>query len=282
MRIDIANRLADIRRERGYSQEALAAELGVSRQAVSKWERAESSPDTDNLIALADLYGLSLDQLIRGEVTTAPTGKGAEDAPELETAAEPTDSVEEGAQTAVEAEKPAVEKPTQEWGRPGRHRRSGDQVHVSWRGIHVIEEDGSEVYVGPGGIHVSESHAGVPSHWHHRWSRWDGLVVLLSLVGLLTVGFLTPWGWGWAVCCLLVMPLWSSACKVADASAGAGSRCAIRELWTVAVLAIFVVLGLGCGLWHPGWAVLLLIPIGQLVMSLLWDEFDRREEAPAK
>lgn len=64
MNLEIANRLVALRREHGYSQEDLAARLGVSRQAVSKWERAESSPDTDNLIALARLYGVSLDEML--------------------------------------------------------------------------------------------------------------------------------------------------------------------------------------------------------------------------
>lgn len=53
MNLEIANRLLALRREHGYSQEELAYKLGVSRQAVSKWERAESSPDTDNLLTLA-------------------------------------------------------------------------------------------------------------------------------------------------------------------------------------------------------------------------------------
>ena len=65
MNVEIAQRLAELRRKRGYSQEALANALGLSRQAVSKWERAESSPDTENLIALARQYGVSLDELIR-------------------------------------------------------------------------------------------------------------------------------------------------------------------------------------------------------------------------
>lgn len=64
MNVKIAQRLADLRRQKGYSQESLANALGLSRQAVSKWERAESSPDTDNLIALARLYGVSLDDLL--------------------------------------------------------------------------------------------------------------------------------------------------------------------------------------------------------------------------
>lgn len=64
MNIEIANRLQKLRKEKGYSQEQLADALGISRQAVSKWERAESSPDTDNLICLAKLYGISLDELL--------------------------------------------------------------------------------------------------------------------------------------------------------------------------------------------------------------------------
>ena len=68
MNIAIANRLVELRRAHGYSQEELAGKLGVSRQAVSKWERAESSPDTDNLIALARLYGGSPWYLIRTHI----------------------------------------------------------------------------------------------------------------------------------------------------------------------------------------------------------------------
>lgn len=64
MNLTIANRLVELRQALGLSQEALASSLGVSRQAVSKWERGESSPDTDNLIALASLYGVSLDALL--------------------------------------------------------------------------------------------------------------------------------------------------------------------------------------------------------------------------
>ncbi|MFR7797062.1 MAG: helix-turn-helix transcriptional regulator [Collinsella sp.] len=48
MNVETAQRLADLRRSKGFSQEGLARKLGLSRQAVSKWERAESSPDTEN------------------------------------------------------------------------------------------------------------------------------------------------------------------------------------------------------------------------------------------
>jgi HTH-type transcriptional regulator/antitoxin HipB len=64
MNIEIAERLIKLRKEKGLSQEELASKLGLSRQAVSKWERAEASPDTDNLICLARIYGVSLDDLL--------------------------------------------------------------------------------------------------------------------------------------------------------------------------------------------------------------------------
>ena len=67
MNIETANRLYELRKKNGLSQEELADKLGISRQAVSKWERAEASPDTDNLILLAKLYGITLDELLNAE-----------------------------------------------------------------------------------------------------------------------------------------------------------------------------------------------------------------------
>ena len=69
-------RLNRLRKERGLSQEDLAGIIGVSRQAVQKWESGTSSPDTDNLIALADYFGVSLDYLLRGtQAQPAPAGQ---------------------------------------------------------------------------------------------------------------------------------------------------------------------------------------------------------------
>jgi transcriptional regulator with XRE-family HTH domain len=73
MNIEIANRLVELRRSKGLSQEELAEKIGISRQAVSKWERAESSPDTDNLIQLAKLYDLTLDELLFGKTKDSDT-----------------------------------------------------------------------------------------------------------------------------------------------------------------------------------------------------------------
>ncbi len=63
----MGTQLAQLRKKNGYSQEMLAEELGFSRQAISKWERGESVPDTDTLIILSRLYGVSLDELVGKE-----------------------------------------------------------------------------------------------------------------------------------------------------------------------------------------------------------------------
>lgn len=68
MNIEIANRLVELRKQKGLSQEDLANKLGVSRQAVSKWECGEASPDTDNLITLSKLYEVSLDELVGNKI----------------------------------------------------------------------------------------------------------------------------------------------------------------------------------------------------------------------
>ena len=69
MSYEFADRLIELRKNEGMSQEELAQRIGLSRQAVSKWERAESAPDISNLVALSDVYGISIDELVHGVAT---------------------------------------------------------------------------------------------------------------------------------------------------------------------------------------------------------------------
>lgn len=115
MTIEIADRLIKLRKKYGYSQEELADKLGLSRQAVSKWERAEASPDTDNLICLAKLYGVSLDELL---------------------------NTDESVETIVE-----------EQIKPGQHKEEGvhlvddegNEVHITNKGVTLVDEHGKKV-----------------------------------------------------------------------------------------------------------------------------------------
>ncbi|MBQ7909183.1 MAG: helix-turn-helix domain-containing protein [Clostridia bacterium] len=63
----LGQRIYQYRRANGMSQEDLAESLNVSRQSVSKWETDGSIPDLDKLVALSELFGISLEQLVKGE-----------------------------------------------------------------------------------------------------------------------------------------------------------------------------------------------------------------------
>ena len=70
--MEFRERLFDLRRQAGLSQEDLANLLNVSRQAVQKWEAGTSRPDMDNLVSLAEYFKVSLDYLVAGRETTPP------------------------------------------------------------------------------------------------------------------------------------------------------------------------------------------------------------------
>lgn len=65
--MELNERLAQLRKEHGLSQNDLADQLKVSRQAVSRWEQGLAMPSSDNLIYLSKLYGITLDELIHGK-----------------------------------------------------------------------------------------------------------------------------------------------------------------------------------------------------------------------
>ena len=74
----IGNKIQSCRKKAGLSQEALAQKLGISRQAVSRWETGEAIPDTEKVIQLSRLFQVSTDYLLLGEIEKA---QGADSAP---------------------------------------------------------------------------------------------------------------------------------------------------------------------------------------------------------
>lgn len=70
----LADKIIELRKQFGWSQEDLAAKLDVSRQSVSKWESARSIPDLTKIIKMADLFGVSTDYLLKDEIETVEPG----------------------------------------------------------------------------------------------------------------------------------------------------------------------------------------------------------------
>ena len=61
----MGEKILSMRKARGWSQEELAERIGVTRQAVSRWESGAAKPDADKIIAVCDLFGVSADYLLR-------------------------------------------------------------------------------------------------------------------------------------------------------------------------------------------------------------------------
>ena len=74
----LADKIIDLRKKNGWSQEELAEKLDVSRQSVSKWESGQSVPDINRILLLSDLFSVSTDYLLRDEANPAPQGEGKE------------------------------------------------------------------------------------------------------------------------------------------------------------------------------------------------------------
>ncbi len=64
----LADKIIELRKQNNWSQEVLAEKLGVSRQAISKWESAQSTPDLERILAMSKLFGVSTDYLIKDEI----------------------------------------------------------------------------------------------------------------------------------------------------------------------------------------------------------------------
>ena len=80
----LGEKLQKLRKARGWTQEQLAEKTGVSRQSLSKWESDGALPDTANVIALADLFGVTTDYLLREAPVAAVAESPAEGATEPE------------------------------------------------------------------------------------------------------------------------------------------------------------------------------------------------------
>ena len=64
--MNIADRIQHLRKSKGFSQEELADKIGVSRQAVSKWESEQSTPDLEKIIVMSDFFGVTTDYILKG------------------------------------------------------------------------------------------------------------------------------------------------------------------------------------------------------------------------
>lgn len=283
MNIEIANRLVNLRKGNNLSQEALAEKLGISRQAVSKWERAEASPDTDNLILLARIYGVSLDELLQTEdeipVAEQETADSRE---EFKTGADEEEK-KEGTGRSAEADR----ENTEENASGGSHKEEfgkKEYMHIGLDGIHVKDED-SEVHVGWKGIHVTDKDSKEEVHIDNHGVYVDGKkydegfntyiksefpFVAVAFLGYIILGIMCgTWGIG-----LLLFP----AIWVAESFFLAIKKRKVKEFnYFFVTVIVFVMLGYYKNLWHPGWVIFLTIPVYYSLVGYFSDLWKRHK-----
>lgn len=278
MNIEIANRLVQLRKSNNLSQEALAEKLGISRQAVSKWERAEASPDTDNIILLARLYGVSLDELLKTEdEIPEPRDTFYEETEVWGDGVNPADGGDGGdfAYTNCGAERATYEGDAKEnkegvhVGLHGVHVKGKDgEVHVGWDGIHVGDrKSGDGVHIDKKGVYVNGEKYDKPIITHHKHFP----VALIIIVTYILIGSVFhAWHPGWLI--VFLIPIWDSLLEAIE------KRDAARFAYPVLMVLLYLCLGFFAFLWHPGWVVFLTIPVYYSMIEYFKDRSRRKKE----
>ena len=286
MNLEIANRLLAYRRAHGLSQEELAEKLGVSRQAVSKWERAEAAPDTDNLIALAALYGVLIDELINGkdepqaqsEEKQSTDDRSEERKTERESQSEQEENMDEGFTIiADDGDRVVINKEIVRV-----IGSDGEKVVINKNGVHIVDDNicinkNGDVYAAAGGVQVEtddDAHGKttIQGHIELEFDSWlFPIAAILCTIAYLIMGFCLPRGWecGWIVFMLVpVIPTMVTAIV---------KRKPTEFLFPVFVTGLYLVAGMCYGRWHPEWVMFLTIPVYYIIAEAIEKSKKRRK-----
>lgn len=247
MDLKIANRLYEYRKNAGLSQDQLADKIGVSRQAVSKWERGEASPDTENLIALSDIYEVSLDELIKGKKNSTDEEQVKCQQIDIE---ETDVSFEHGVFSVKSGNKE-------------------QRVKFGWKGAVHVNVPGTSVHIDKNGVSVEEhGHIFVKNKKKNKQKQqnffnkfpFPVLVIALYLIfGF--CGVCGGWSYGWLV--LLTIPLYYTFISAVF------ERNASNFAYPVLMLLIYLILGFSKDMWHPMWILFLTIPFYYFICEFI-------------
>lgn len=237
------SRLSKYRKKKGLSQEELAFKLDVSRQAVSKRERDEASPDTNNLISLAKIYGVSLDDLLYKD----------------------PDEIENKKDEEVERENKDNLK----------SHRNKEYVSVGPNGIHIVDDE-DEVHIDRTGIkiHSSDEDDDIEvgtSVFGSIKSQFPKTMLIKSIINstgyllfaviYLILGFTLPNGDGWRIYWTLIF--------IPDIFNSLLNCFMYKKVTsfniTFLVLFAYLFTGMYLNLWHPTRIIFFAIPLFYLI-----------------
>ena len=269
-------RLSRIRKEKGLTQEDIAKRIVISPQAVSKWENDVSSPDILVLSSLADILGVSVDELL-----------GRENAPHEEKAEERKAERETVESEVVDDDKTYKAKDddddtttvhfddghTHVSFSGGIHVNDGeDEVHIDKHGIYVKEKGKEKVNIG--GVRVNVNPVKDKEFWITQGSLFGLAAIAYILMGLLWTDQVMGWKMGWIVF-LLPPVIWSAYRAIAR-------RRFTEFAYPVAITAAYLTLGflgdyLGFVGWGFYWFLFITIPVYYMIFGPIDHNLHRNE-----
>lgn len=283
MDMNTANRLYELRKAKGYSQDELADLIGVSRQAVSKWERGESSPDTDNLIALAKLYGVSIDELLDYQPQNNQNTQNAQDSQDAQSDSQnkgDSNSQKSNVFVRINSDGIEIHAPNskdshvfdEDFDEDENYDDKEDENDIDGEKKHRynVDFDDNEIRITSNGkqrtkdgVHIK---FGNPPQNRNQAikSAISGSVFLLSLIAYLVMGFVAKlWHPGWII---FFTPIITDG--IADTILKKNPK---HFPMPILCVIVFLLLGFLGGWWHPGWIVFLAIPAYYAIVSPVYD-----------
>lgn len=267
-------RLSRIRKEKGLTQEDIAKRIVISPQAVSKWENDVSSPDILVLCSLADILGVSVDELLGREKTNTTASESVDsevvDDEEKMSDSKPEDSDEE----------------TKEEKKHGVHIKDGDdEIIIDSTGVHLKDGDQTldingtvNINGGDGSVHIDDDGVHIYDkdgreyrrhrHWKQKWF-WisGGFLFGLAIIAYIVLGLVfrdqnIGWKSGWIV---LFIPIILSSLEDAILD-----RKITEFAYPILVTAVYLGLGFMGGYfgfegWSFYWFLFLTIPAFYLI-----------------
>ena len=238
---NLPNNLYELRRKAGLSQEEFADRLNVSRQAVSKWERGEAYPDTENLITISEMFKVTIDELLNARDLSSSEAKNI-DAPDVNEHANITDEA----------------KPKGGYG------------------LKLELDNGINIKLGKGDesdfIDEDDDDSAVAERSNWKYSMLYSVPYSIAcLVAFLVLGFtLNAWYWAWTL--FITVPVYDS---VLDAI----RKKSLSEFeYAILVAFIYCLFGIIYKWWHPGWVIFVTIPVFYTVAEAIDKHISKKND----
>ena len=288
---NLPNNLYELRRKAGLSQEDFAERLGVSRQAVSKWERGEAYPDTENLIVISEMFSVTIDDLLRAENVNSDTSDSKNESTNEEDEYHYADTANDGGfhvnvgnkvkldlngEITVDDEDTKVKIDFDNGDITVNDDDGQVKVGFGNGGITVNSDDGVKVKLGKRGIEIHNSdddddEDDDTSDGNSITSILNSIPYpIVTTVAFLALGlFFGAWYWAWTL--FMTIPIYYSLISAIR------KRRFSNFAYPVFAAFLYCLFGMLFGIWHPGWLIFVTIPIYYPIAEAI-DRYNRKNK----